>query len=71
MHQQQLRKIPHSPYSPDIIPSDFYVFSTVKQHLQIYQGRSFEELQENVHEILDFIESIELALAMLPLIARL
>jgi hypothetical protein len=62
MHQQQkLQKMPHSPYSPDIAPSDFYLFSTVKQRLQTCQGRSFKELQENVYDILDFIESTELA----------
>jgi hypothetical protein len=43
----------------------------VKQRLQIRQGRSFEELQENVHGILSFIGLTELAEAMRVWIARL
>jgi hypothetical protein len=41
----------HPPYSPDIAPSDFYLFGTVKQRLPTCEGRSFEEFQENVDEI--------------------
>jgi hypothetical protein len=47
--------MPDPPYSPDITPSDFYLFDNVKQRLQTCQNRSFEELQENVDEILDSI----------------
>jgi hypothetical protein len=47
--------MPHPPYSPDIALSDFYLFGTMKQRLQTREGRPFEELQENVHEILSSI----------------
>jgi histone-lysine N-methyltransferase SETMAR len=60
----QFKRIPHSPYSPDIAPSDSYLFGTVKQRLQTCKGRSFEELQENVHEILSLIGPDELEATM-------
>jgi hypothetical protein len=43
--------MPHPPYSPDIAPSDFYLFGTVKQRLQTCEGWSFEELQKNGDKI--------------------
>jgi hypothetical protein len=36
----------------------------VKQHLQTYEGRPFERLQENVHQILRSIEPDELETTM-------
>jgi hypothetical protein len=63
--------MPYPPNSPDIAPSDFYLFGTVRQRLQTCQGRSFEELQENAREILDFIGPTELAATMRAWLGRL
>jgi histone-lysine N-methyltransferase SETMAR len=71
IHDNNFTRIPHPPYSPHIAPSDLYLFGTMKQRLQTCQGCSFEELQENVHQILGSIEPSELVGAMRAWIARL
>jgi hypothetical protein len=58
------KRMPHPPYSQDIVPRNFYLFSTVKQRLQTCEGGSFEALQENVHEILNSIARDELGATM-------
>jgi hypothetical protein len=63
--------MPHPPYSPDIAPSDFYLFGTVKERLRTCQGGSYEELQANVHEILLAIDPVELMATMRAWMARL
>jgi histone-lysine N-methyltransferase SETMAR len=35
--------VPHPPYSPDLAPSDFFLFSPLKRHLS---GRCFENEAE-------------------------
>jgi histone-lysine N-methyltransferase SETMAR len=60
----KFKRIPHPPYSPDIAPSDFHLFGTVKQRRQTCESRSFEELQQNVHELLGFIGRDELEATM-------
>jgi hypothetical protein len=63
--------MPHPPHSPDIAPGDFYLFGTVKQRLQTCQGHSFEELEENLHEILGLIPHGELTATMRAWMAHL
>jgi hypothetical protein len=56
----QLLYVPHSPYSPDLAPSDFWLFGRIKIGLA---GRSFakpEELLEDVREFLKGIPAAEL-----------
>jgi histone-lysine N-methyltransferase SETMAR len=60
----KFKKIPHPPYSPDIAPRAFSLFDTVKQRLQTWEGRSFEKLQENLHEILSPIGPTQLEATM-------
>ena len=46
----KLEELNHPPYSPDIAPSDYYLFSNLKRHLR---GRIFRddlELKEAVEE---------------------
>jgi hypothetical protein len=50
INDSKRKRMPHPPYSPDIAPSGVYLFENVRQRLQIYQSRSFEELQENVRD---------------------
>jgi hypothetical protein len=66
-----LKRMSHPLYSLDLSASDFYLSGTVKQRLQTCQGQSFEELQENGHEILASIGPTELAATMRAWIERL
>jgi hypothetical protein len=67
----KFKRMLHPPYSQDIAPSDFCLFGTVKQRLQTCEGRSFEELQENLHEILSSIGQYELEATMRAWMERL
>jgi hypothetical protein len=67
----KFKKMPHPPYSPDIAPSDVYLFGTVKQRLQTCEGRSFEELRANVHGILSSLGPYELEASMRAWMERL
>jgi hypothetical protein len=49
---EKFTEVPHQPYSQNIVPNNFYLFGAIKQCLYGCQGRSFEELQENVQRIL-------------------
>jgi len=42
--------IPHPPYSPDLTPSDFYIFSPLKDALSGPQCRDDDEVWSVVHE---------------------
>jgi hypothetical protein len=56
MHQrQQLQKDARSTIFARYCTESLLPFGTVKQRLQTYQGRSFEELQDNLHEIVGSI----------------
>jgi hypothetical protein len=51
MDHNSLKTAPHSPYSPDLAQSDFYLFGYVKHQLQ---GHKFTEGAELVSTISDF-----------------
>ena len=34
LHETGFREIPHPPYTPDLAPSDFYLFRYLKPHLK-------------------------------------
>jgi len=42
--------LPHSPYSPDLAPSDFHVFGPLKEAMGGKSFRSDKEVQQAVHE---------------------
>ena len=42
--------LPHSPHSPDLVPSDFHVFGPLKEAMGGKCFRSDEEVQQAVHE---------------------
>jgi len=44
--------LPHLPYSPDLTPSDFYVFGLIQEAMGGKSFRSDEEVQQEVHECL-------------------
>lgn len=43
----------HPPYSPDLAPSDFYLFPKLKKHLRGRQFSSDEELKETISEFFE------------------
>lgn len=47
-------RIPHPPYSPDLAPSDFGLFGTVKDY---FKGREFESEEELLSAINEFLTS--------------
>lgn len=49
------RRAPHPPYSPDVAPSDFYLFGFIKEKLKGRKFTSLDELKEAVLEILGTI----------------
>jgi hypothetical protein len=58
-----LRLAPHPPYSPDLAPSDFFLFGYVKKRLKVMAFRSYEELLNAIGEVVAGIESETLTAA--------
>jgi hypothetical protein len=50
----------HQPYSPDLILSDFYLFPTVKEKLELIQVGDEDEFCECLQEILKGLDQQEL-----------
>jgi hypothetical protein len=55
-----MRCIPHPPYLPDLTSSDFYLFATVKEKLEMIQLRQADQLFEGLQEILRGLNDNEL-----------
>lgn len=51
------KRPPHPAYSPDVAPSDFYLFGYLEQKLQGKQFNDIEGLEEELHEILGTISN--------------
>ena len=45
--------LPHPPYSPDLSPSDFYLFPLLKEHLR---GRQYASDNDIIQSVQDFLE---------------
>jgi histone-lysine N-methyltransferase SETMAR len=58
-----LRLAPHPPYSPDLAPSDFFLFYYVKDCLKGMVFPSYEELFDAIGEVVTGIESETLTAA--------
>jgi histone-lysine N-methyltransferase SETMAR len=50
-----VKKLPHPPYSPDIAPSDFYLFGRIKGMLV---GKSFESREDLLSEVVKITKMI-------------
>jgi hypothetical protein len=48
----EMKCAPHPPYSPDLAPSDFFLFGCVKRKLMGYRAESESELLVGIHVIL-------------------
>ena len=51
----QMKKAPHPPYSPDLAPSDFFLFGFIKSKLLGAKFDTVEDLKETIEGILDDI----------------
>jgi histone-lysine N-methyltransferase SETMAR len=56
MQQNAMRRAPHPPYSPDLIPSNFYLFDYIKQLLSGCEFADQDSLLQGVRDILRGIE---------------
>ena len=55
MKKSTFKRTPHPPYSPDIAPSDFFLFGFVKDKLK---GKAFKKKEDLFEEIFSIIERI-------------
>jgi histone-lysine N-methyltransferase SETMAR len=52
MQEFEFERAPHPPYSPDLAPSDFFLFGYVNDKLRGKHNQDREELMDNINEIL-------------------
>jgi hypothetical protein len=55
-NQNRMKSAPHPPCSPDLAPSDFYLFGYVERCLA---GLSFEDIDQFLTSVEDVMEGIE------------
>ena len=48
-----IKTVPHSPYSPDLAPCDFCLFSKLKEKLRGCRYETIEEMKEAVTKVID------------------
>jgi hypothetical protein len=60
MKQNVMRRVPHPSYSPDLAPSDFYLFDYIKQFLLGCEFTDRDSLLQGVRDILGGIEKATL-----------
>jgi hypothetical protein len=52
MRSNNLTRVPHPVYSPDLAPADFWLFGYLKMMLEGHSFQTAEELQEKVKNII-------------------
>jgi transposase len=57
MTENQIGRVPHPPYSPDLALSDFWLFGHVKTSLV---GQAFDEPEQLLEAITEFLNEIQL-----------
>ena len=60
LDQNEIKRAPQPPYSPDIAPSDFFLFGYMKEKLKGCIFNSKEELLEAIYSILETISEQKL-----------
>ena len=48
-----INTVPHSPYSPDLDPCDFWLFPKLKEKLRGCRYETIEEMKEVVTKVID------------------
>ena len=59
LNENKVRILPHPPYSPDLVPCDFFLFPKIKKELGGKSFNSIESLVRAVQAITDNITSDE------------
>ena len=48
-----IKTVPHTPYSRDLAPCDFWLFPKLKEKLRGYRYETIEEMKEAVTKVID------------------
>ena len=48
-----IKTVPHPPYSPDVVPRDFWLFPKLKGKLRVCRYETIEERKEAVTKVID------------------
>ena len=48
-----IKRVRHPPYSPDLVPSDFWFFPKLKEKLRDCRYETIEEMKEAVTKVID------------------
>ena len=48
-----IKIVPHPPYSPDVAPCDFWLFSKLKENFRGCRYETIEEMTEAVTKVID------------------
>ena len=55
LEEQGIQLVPHPPYSPDLAPCDFWLFSRLKDHLHGTKYESRSQLGSVIYQCLEHI----------------
>ena len=54
-----IKTVPHRPYSPDLAPSDFWLFPLLKENLRGCHYETTEEMKEAVTKVIDTLTQVD------------
>ena len=60
MKKKSIQRAPHPPYSPDLAPSDFYLFGRLKSRVTGVEFSDSDEIVEWIYDEFDKIPKDEL-----------
>ena len=63
--------VPHLPYSPDLVPSDFFLFPKLKMKLKGRRFQTLEEIQAELQAVLNTLRENDLLAAPLGSLSSL
>ena len=58
LHELHFELVPHPPYSPDLVPSDFFLFPNLKLWLG---GKKFSSNQEVIAAVNDYFAELDVS----------
>jgi histone-lysine N-methyltransferase SETMAR len=70
-NENRMKSAPHPPYSPDLAPSDFYLFGNVKRCLAGFSFEDADQLPAAVEGVLEGIEKMTMQAVFLEWLDRL
>jgi len=68
--KHQTSVVPHSPYSPDLAPADFFLFPKIKTTLKGRPFQTFEEIQESDEQLVHVFSSAGVARRLMLMAKR-